>query len=367
MHYSTVDHGEGLEARIVAALEVNSLTRSQLCERLGVSRTNLGRGLAPLLAGGTVRAEKESANGRGRPVERLILVSNAAYGIGIDIARSQASGIITDRGGATLASATITYDSFSGWRSPLRALAEELAGAAERCGVDTSTATLIGIGLPLPLPPGGGEIADELAEVVGEYWNAPVLVDNSVRMAALGEARWGAGREESSQLYIRLSGGVGAAAIVADTVAGGATGRAGELGHIRTANNDLPCQCGKTGCLETLASAPALCQAAGVADLDELAAALTSGDDRATAALERAASALGEVMAGAVLLLGPALVILGGEVACAVPSLVTMAGTAMRSHLVGGIDAAVLPAEQDAVSCARGAVAAAEAFFEGAQ
>ncbi|MDO5724461.1 MAG: ROK family protein [Flaviflexus sp.] len=367
MHYSTVDQGAGLEARIVACLEQESLTRSQLCERLGVSRTNLGRGLAPLLAGGTIRAEKTSATGRGRPVERLILVANAAYGIGIDIARSQASGIITDRGGATLASATITYESFSGWRSPLRALAEELTNAARRSGVDTDTTALIGIGLPLPVPPGGGEVAGELAEVVAHYWDAPVLVDNAVRMAALGEARWGAGREESSQLYIRLSGGVGGCAIVADTLAGGAAGRAGELGHIQVAGCELPCQCGKTGCLETLASAPALCRAAGVADLDELASALMRGDERATAALDRAAGALGEVMAGAVLLLGPALVILGGEVACAVPSIVTKAGAAMRSHLIGGIDAAVLPAEQDAVSCARGAVAAAEAVLEDAQ
>lgn len=364
MEYSTVDAGPGLEARIVAELEDGPLTRSQLCERLGVSRTNLGRGLSPLLLGGTIVAEKQEANGRGRPVERLRLQANAAYAIGMDIARTRAIGIITDRGGAILASATIAYDTFSGWRYPLAALAEELAAAAGRGGVDTSTTSRIGIGIPLPVPPGGGDIAAELIEVVGGFWDAPVFIDNTVRLAALGEARWGAGREESSQLYVRLAGGVGACAIVSDTLAQGSTGRAGEFGHVRVCGNDLPCQCGKIGCLETLASVPAVCAGAGCANLDELTDAIKRDDPRAKEALERAATAVGETVASAVLLLGPALVIIGGELATAAPALVSRIGECMRTHLIEQMDAAVLPAEQDEFSCARGAVAAAEAFEE---
>ena len=78
------------------------------------------------------------------------------------------------------------------------------------------------------------------------------------------------------QIYVHLGGGVGACVIVADRIGGGSTGYAGELGHITVPGGTRLCQCGKVGCLETLASAPAVTEIAGVADLEELRRMLAS-------------------------------------------------------------------------------------------
>lgn len=59
------------------------------------------------------------------------------------------------------------------------------------------------------------------------YWSGSLLVDNTIRMTALAEARWGAGQGAPEQIYVHLGGGVGACVIVADRIGGGSTGYAG--------------------------------------------------------------------------------------------------------------------------------------------
>ena len=122
---------------------------------------------------------------------------------------------------------------------------------------------------------------EELAELTRRWWAPLPVVDNTVRMAALAEAMWGAGADMSSFIYLRLSGGVGGCVVSDFRLVGGAGGLAGELGHMTVGANDSPCACGKRGCLETLASVPALCEHAGVADIAQLRAAVLSGDMRA--------------------------------------------------------------------------------------
>ncbi len=66
------------------------------------------------------------------------------------------------------------------------------------------------------------------------------MVDNTVRMAALAEAMWGAGADMSSFIYLRLSGGVGGCVVSDFRLVGGAGGLAGELGHMTVGANDSP-------------------------------------------------------------------------------------------------------------------------------
>ena len=107
----------------------------------------------------------------------------------------------------------------------------------------------------------------------------------------------------SSFIYLRLSGGVGGCVVSDFRLVGGATGLAGELGHITVAGNDALCGCGKRGCVETLASVPALCERAGARDLSELRSAVHADDERALAAFEGAARAIGYVLGSAALLI----------------------------------------------------------------
>src|SRR5919199_607185 len=88
---------------------------------------------------------------------------------------------------------------------------------------------------------------------------AVVEADNDVNAAALGEARYGAGRGLDSFLFVAVGTGLGGAIVVGGRVMRGATGTAGEIGHVPVFGaEDVVCSCGRSGHLEAVVAAPAI-------------------------------------------------------------------------------------------------------------
>ena len=123
----------------------------------------------------------------------------------------------------------------------------------------------IGMGAPGPVNQQTGTIYEAinlgwhdypLKELLETATSLPVAVDNDANMAALGEMWKGAGAGARDLVCVTLGTGVGSGIIHNGTVVQGASGAAGEVGHIAvvTEGGD-PCNCGKHGCLETVASA----------------------------------------------------------------------------------------------------------------
>ncbi|WP_353948000.1 ROK family glucokinase [Sporolactobacillus sp. Y61] len=95
-------------------------------------------------------------------------------------------------------------------------------------------------------------LKDELEKSTG----LPVIIDNDANMAALGEMWQGAGRGAKDIICVTLGTGVGGGIICGGEILHGASGMAGEIGHITVVPKfGAPCNCGKKGCLETVASA----------------------------------------------------------------------------------------------------------------
>lgn len=193
-----------------------------------------------------------------------------------------------------------------------------------------------------------------LCDQLETEFNASVRMDNDANVAALGEYQFGAGwvgeRHVSSLLYVTVSTGVGGGWVLEGKIFHGADSMAGEIGHTiaqprlersaaqsKDAFARLPqCVCGRQGCVESLASGPAIAQAArarlsarkeqesilGVFApdrLDELAAidvarAANLGDALAQEILEDAAYALGFGIGTAITLMNPERVVVGGGV-----------------------------------------------------
>ncbi|WP_258833469.1 ROK family glucokinase [Peribacillus frigoritolerans] len=123
----------------------------------------------------------------------------------------------------------------------------------------------IGVGAPGPVNLGNGSI--DVAVNLG--WNnfplkdllemgtsLPVIVDNDANAAAIGEMWKGAGQGSKDLLCITLGTGVGGGIISNGQIVHGINGAGGEIGHITSLVEDgAPCNCGKTGCIETIASA----------------------------------------------------------------------------------------------------------------
>jgi predicted NBD/HSP70 family sugar kinase len=138
----------------------------------------------------------------------------------------------------------------------------------------------------------------------------PVELDNEANLAALGELWYGDG--ERDFLYVSGEIGIGAGLVVNGVLFAGATGLAGELGHVVVAPEGAPCRCGGSGCLETYAGQEALLAAGNVPSVPALLAALERGDGAALAACAAAGRALGIALTSAVNLLDLDRIVLGG-------------------------------------------------------
>lgn len=102
-----------------------------------------------------------------------------------------------------------------------------------------------------------------LKEILENESGIPVIVDNDANIAAVGEMWKGAGNGAKDVVMVTLGTGVGGGVIVNGDVAHGISGSAGEIGHITVQlENGVLCNCGKTGCLETISSATGIARIA---------------------------------------------------------------------------------------------------------
>lgn len=97
-----------------------------------------------------------------------------------------------------------------------------------------------------------------IKEILSKKFNIPVYVGNDVEIAAIGEQKFGAGKGCNDFVCVFVGTGVGSAIIKNGQIITGATGTAGEIGHIIVDLNGRQCACGAHGCLEAYASRSAI-------------------------------------------------------------------------------------------------------------
>jgi glucokinase-like ROK family protein len=173
--------------------------------------------------------------------------------------------------------------------------------------------------------------------VLESHLRIPVYVDNEAHMAALGESYFGASRDAKSILCIYAGVGLGGGIVLDGRLQFSARGFAGEMGHMSMILGGLPCNCGSSGCWETVAGQGALfrrieeAQAAGrhtslerytgkggsALSVPRVMHAARSGDEVAIKALRETAYYLGVGIANLVNVLNPEIVVLGGVLSLA--------------------------------------------------
>jgi len=203
--------------------------------------------------------------------------------------------------------------------------------------------TCVGIGVAVPGPldrergivrytPNLGLENYPLATELGRAFNLPVFLENDVQAGVFGELRAGALRGSRHAVGVFLGTGIGGGLVINGEIYRGATGSAGEIGHMILHEGGALCGCGNYGCLEALASrtalakdaialaasgkAPAMLEAAGT-DFAEykssaFEAALTADEIAIGKAVDRTAFWLGVGLANLVNILNPETIVLGG-------------------------------------------------------
>lgn len=316
--------------RIVAALrERGRLSQAELARLTGLSRTtvhSLVRELREQGMLGEVAAASPAGRG-GRPGTQLVLSDSSRRVLGVDFGHSHVRVAVADLAHDVLAERRRALDVDHHAAQALD-LAAELAGQVlEEAGVGLDQVVGAGIGVPGPVDRRRGTVGSatilpgwvglRVAAAMEERLKLPVQIENDANLGALAELRWGAGHNSQSFAYIKAATGIGAGLVVDGRLLRGASGTAGEIGHTTLDEGGALCHCGNRGCLETVASGPAILElvsrggdeSLSLEDVIERAAA---GDLRCRRAISDAGREMGVALAGLCNLINPERLIIGG-------------------------------------------------------
>jgi len=319
--------------------EQRRISRADIARLTGLSRSTITEIVSELLPTGLVRELGAGPSRGGRPPIVLEFDDNAARILGIEMGAAHVAVALTDLRGEVLAwqhSAHAVRDDPVGTRAEIARLV-----AACLAQVPGARRRLLGLGIAVPAPVDPRH-PDRLSGLVLPEWHGrsgfralasrlrvPLFVDNDANLGALAEHWWGAGRGIDDFAYVKLATGVGSGHFVRGDVYRGATGVAGEIGHMAIDPHGKPCVCGLRGCLATFVGAPALVARAeellprhprsrlarAAPTIESIEDAALAGDALGLQIVREAAGHLGIAIAGLLNLMNPRLVILGGGLA----------------------------------------------------
>src|SRR5215211_1710813 len=226
--------------------------------------------------------------------------------------------------------------------------AELVEQLLDSSGADAGRVLGVGMGLPGPVHRTGvvgssailpGWAGTHAAERMRERLDLEVWLGNDANLGALAESTWGAGRDVSGLVYLKLATGIGAGIVFEGRLFEGAGGTAGEIGHTSLDETGDICRCGSRGCLETYASGTAI---AGLLSrslkqpltLDEVLARAVEGDPGCRRALADAGRHIGAAVADLCNLINPERIVVGGTMAVAGDVLLDPLGEAVRLRAI---------------------------------
>lgn len=334
------------ELRLLSLIHGNhDVSRIELAKITGSSVGSMTAMVKNLIRKGLVVESGKGSRRMGRKPVSLSLRNELGYVVGVDLGSFLTRVVVTDFSGKISYSTEIqtrmadgrdvvigrtfetVHQAIRSARLPRNSL--KGIGMAHSGVIDTDK----GIVLFFPRP---GQMMQwrnvPLAEMLEREFGVPCALDDSARMMALAEKRFGLGRELSDALFVEVGMGIGASIFIDGNLYRGPGGSAGEFGHMTVDENGPLCSCGNRGCLEAMASCAAIIQSVKTAveqgvnsrvpemldgNLDRIAVetivqAAKENDTLSFRVLHEAISRLGIMLADVINLLNPRCVVFAG-------------------------------------------------------
>ncbi len=315
------------------------ISRADIARLANLSRSTVSEIVSEILPLGVVAEVGEGPSQGGRRPIVLEFQDDACVLLGVEMSATHVVVVLTDLRGKVLTKESRRHPvrtDPTGTRALIQELCEACLAAPE--GRDRP---LVGIGVAVSSPVDPSH-PDRLSKVVLPAWEgrlgldnlakrlgAPLMVDNDANLGALAEHWWGVGRDVDDLAYIKVATGIGSGHVINGEIYRGATGVAGEIGHISVDPQGKRCICGLRGCLVTMVGGQALVERAAELAADfpdstlagrqistrDIEDAALAGDPLALRVAEEAAEHLGRAVAGMMNLLNPSLVIVAGDLA----------------------------------------------------
>jgi len=377
------EHNLGLVLRRVA--EQGPRSRAKLAVETGLNKSTVSSLVADLIEAGLLRdsPSDERPGTVGRPPQNVEIDPDGPFVLGLEVNVDYLAVWASDLAGAVQHRAFVANDNRAA--SP-----EEVIGALARLAEEAldepfararqpmlATVAVPGLVDPhgeLAVAPNLGWADVQVASLLNEALEDPpyaVRVENEANLGAVAELVEGAGRGLSDFVYISGEIGIGAGVVLRGELFRGASGFAGEFGHLTIDPFGPPCGCGGRGCLERLAGQDALLRLAGWDSRMRcegsrpewpgamLAESAREGHARTLEALSQIGHTLGIAIASLANLLDPEAVLLGGYLAPLSEWLSVPIEAELETRALAGrrMRCRVLPARLGGEAAVRGAVA----------
>ena len=319
------------------------LSRAELAARTGLTRSTVSLIVDDLIDRGLVQETSVRPDSKiGRPGKLLGFNPEGGCAVGVEIGVDFISVILTNFIGQVLWRRKVVD---VGEKRPITALqhAEDIISEAVEYGKQLGLRPLgIGVGMPglvdarqgrLVFAPNLGWADVPLRQLWTQRFSLPVFVENEANCACQGEYFYGAAHDVKDFIFLKTGVGLGGGIMVGGQLFRGASGYAGEIGHITIYESDTPCACGRKGCWETFVrpsrllkdiiarlrgGEPSLLNELAGGDLanisvEQVAEAACRGDALALGALEDLGRHFGVGIANLINLFNPELIVLGGS------------------------------------------------------
>lgn len=323
-------------ALVMAALAAHGpSSRAEVADRTGLTRAAVGNLINELAAAGLTTDLGLAPSGRvGRPGTALALSEQGPAGLGLEIGVDHLGACVLDLHGTVRT--WVEIEAPNRGRAPRDVLAE-LGDVAAAALQHAAAQGLHPVGTVVAVPGLVGSAHGTVEQAPNLGWHSvpvptepaewlpaplrsvPLEVENEANLGALAEL-WHAATRPADFIHVSAEAGIGAAVVIDGRLFRGARGFAGELGHVPVHPDGPQCSCGARGCLEQYAGEQTVLRASGLSDaggdrIKALTDQALDGNPRVLKALEEAGRALGTALAGAVNLLDPSALVLGGAYA----------------------------------------------------
>lgn len=303
-HAQTRAHNASLVLR--AIYDLGPISRADIARLTGLTRTSVGELVADLERDGLAMDVGRGPSTGGKQPTLVALRADARTVITLDLGERTFTAALADLRGELSIRRERDLDGRDG-DDALRLVHELIDDLRAH-----STSPILGIGVGTPgIVDRDGTIRWAvdlawqdlpLATILEERHGLPTVVANDSRAAALATYLFEGDARPEHLVVVRVGRGVGAGLILRDELFGGDGDGAGEIGHVVIDPDGIECHCGRFGCLETVASAPAILREAARAgidatSIDDLARALAGGDDRVLPVVRAAGRAVGAALA----------------------------------------------------------------------
>jgi len=317
-------------------------SRHGMAERLGFSKSKANTLIAGLIEQGLLAESGLQQSSGGRRAESLQLHAELGVLVGVDIGATSLDVAVFRPDLTLLTQHGEPADVRQGPGVTLARIRTLMRELLARCGFSARQVIGIGIGVPGPVNFAIGQLVNpplmpawdgySIRDCLREEYAAPVFVDNDVNLMALGEL-WRLRRSLTNFLVIKVGTGIGCGVVCHGEVYRGATGSAGDVGHICVDQEGPRCHCGNLGCVEVMAAGPAITRMAteaaeagqspalaerlrsqGSIDAVGVGEASRAGDAAANKIIQRAGNLVGQMLASVVNFFNPSHVFIGGGI-----------------------------------------------------